>query len=366
MKTVGTFAELMMEQVEFSNVVVLNKNDLVNEEQRQDILDRISLLNPKAKIIKSTQSKIDVRDILNARLFNGQQMEEDFAINATREMSYRDANKNEDADPDCCIISESEGKVKCCKKKKENEKRINSGLSEVMLGVVPSNKNTAGLTRHEARWGITSFIYRARRPFHPGRIYDRFIEAFFMDQGENEEPDQDDLANLQKQAMIKKESRVAFMGELLRSKGFLWIATSNNIIGGWQQAGNILRIEAEGPWMCEIRDIWEGTVSEELIRKDLKQENGEEYPYGDRRQELVFIGIKLQHEAIQKILDECLLNDDEMKMGQEKWLEAWEEEDKIQLDLDYDDDLSDVDEEDIDPDDIVDEKDNDEESNPDK
>ena len=363
MKTVGTFAELMMEQVEFCNVVVLNKNDLVNEEQRQDILDRISLLNPKAKIIQSTQSKIDVRDILNARLFHGQQMEEDFAINATREMSYRDAEKKEETIPDCCTASESEGKAKCCVKKSKNEKPIDSGLSEVMLGVVPKNKNTAGLTRHEARWGITSFIYRARRPFHPGRIYSKFIEPFFMDQGEDEEPDQDDLDNLQKQAAIKKESRVAFMGELLRSKGFLWIATSNNIIGGWQQAGNILRIGAEGPWMCDIRDMWEGTVSEELIRADLKQENGDEYPYGDRRQELVFIGIKLQHAAMQQVLDECLLNDDEMNMGQEKWLEAWEEEDKIKLELDYDNDSSYFDAEDIDPDDIVEEKGKDEDSN---
>ena len=354
----------MMEQVEFSNVVVLNKNDLVNEEQRQDILDRISLLNPKAKVIKSTQSKIDVRDILNVRLFNGQQME-DFSINATKEVSYRDADKKDDPEPECCIISEGEGKVKCCKKEK-NEKIINSGLSEIMLGIVSQNKNSAGLTRHESRFGITSFVYRARRPFHPGRFYDKFIEPFFMDQREDEEPDQDDLANLQKQAAEKKETRVAFMGELLRSKGFLWIATTSNIIGGWQQAGNILRIEEEGPWMCEIRDIWEGTISEEYIRKDLKQENGDEFPYGDRRQELVFIGIKLQHEAIQKLLDQCLLNDDEMNMGQDKWEEAWEEEDKIQLTLDYDDDLSYVDENDIDPDDIIDEEDDNDGSQPDK
>ena len=116
-----------MEQVEFSNVVVLNKNDLVNEEQRQDILDRISLLNPKAKVIKSTQSKIDVRDILNVRLFNGQQME-DFSINATKEVSYRDADKKDDPEPDCCLISEGEGKVKCCKKK-ENRVLCFRGLN---------------------------------------------------------------------------------------------------------------------------------------------------------------------------------------------------------------------------------------------
>ena len=354
----------MMEQVEFSNVVVLNKNDLVNDEQRQDILDRISLLNAKAKIIKSTQSKIDVRDILNARLFNGQQMEEDFCINAAREASYRDASKNVDPEPDCCTISLSEGGKKCCKKEKENEKMIDSGLSQVMLGIVPTNKNAAGLTRHESRFGISSFVYRARRPFHPGRFYNQFIAPYFMEHGEDEDPDQKDLVNLQKQASAKKETRVTFMGELLRSKGFLWIATSHDIIGGWQQAGNILRIQEEGPWMCEIRDIWEGTVSEEIIRKDLKQENGEEYPFADRRQELVFIGIKLQHTAIQKVLDQCLLNDDEMKMDPDEWMDAWEDEDKIQLDLDYDEDLSIVDENEVDANDIIDKKDIDEEVEP--
>jgi len=355
-ETVGTYAELMMEQVEFSNIVVLNKNDLVNEEQRQDILDRISLLNPKAKIIKSTHSKIDVKEILNARLFNGQQMEEDFCINATKEASYRDADKENEV-PDCCIISENEGKVKCCKKKKENENLINSGLSEIMLGVVPQNPSANSLTRHETRFGITSFVYRSRRPFHPVRFYDKMIEPFFMQHHEDEEPDQTKLSELQKEASKKKETRVAFMGELLRSKGFLWIATSHDIIGSWQQAGNVLRVSAEGPWMCEIRDIWEGTVSEELIRKDLKQENGDEYPHGDRRQELVFIGIKLKHEEIQQALDQCLLNDDEMNMTPDEWAEHWEDDDKIPLHLDYDEDLSIVDENEVAPEDIIDEED---------
>merc|ERR1712241_969742 len=127
----------------------------------------------------------------------------------------------------------------------------------------------------------------------------------------------------------------------LRSKGFIWIATSNDILGGWQQAGNILRFEAPGPWLCEARELWEGSPSEELVRKDMTQENGEEFPYGDRRQELVFIGMKLDHLAIQKALDECLLTDDEMNMGPEKWQETWYEEDKIQLSLEDEEDVED-------------------------
>ena len=52
---------------------------------------------------------------------------------------------------------------------------------------------------------------------------------------------QPNLENLQKKASIKQVSRVDFMGELLRSKGFVWLATSHYFIGGWQQAGNVLR-----------------------------------------------------------------------------------------------------------------------------
>merc|ERR1712020_879954 len=59
----GSIVELMVEQAEFSNVVILNKTDLVNEEQQEDILERISILNPKAKVLKSCQSKINVMEI---------------------------------------------------------------------------------------------------------------------------------------------------------------------------------------------------------------------------------------------------------------------------------------------------------------
>ena len=72
------------------------------------------------------------------------------------------------------------------------------------------------------------------------------------------------------------------MGELLRSKGFVWVASTNSIMGGWQQAGNILRIEGEGPWMCEMQEMWKGTPSEELVLKDMCKENGDEWPHGDR------------------------------------------------------------------------------------
>merc|ERR1712025_764223 len=144
------------------------------------------------------------------------------------------------------------------------------------------------------------------------------------------------IEKLQSLAVIKQAKRVELMGEVLRSKGFIWISTSNFLMGGLQQAGNILRIEAQGPWLCENPEQWEGTPNELLIYKDMVDSTGKEYPYMDRRQELVFIGHKLKHLAIQEALDCCLLTEDEMKLGPGKWGETMGPLDKIKMSVDYD------------------------------
>ena len=196
------------------------------------------------------------------------------------------------------------------------------------------------MTRHEARFGITSFIFRARRPFHPGRLWDLFLQPFFSkmeheyEEGEGKKSEEEDLERLQKQqeeAKSKQAERRKRIGELLRSKGFMWIATSHHIVGGWQQAGNVFRLKALTPWMGEVRQIWENTPSEEFVLPYLLKPSGEEWRFADRRQELVFIGQQLKHETIQKILDLCLLDDLEMRLGPEKWEESMADVDKIQL-----------------------------------
>ena len=124
------------------------------------------------------------------------------------------------------------------------------------------------------------------------------------------------------------------MGELLRSKGFLWIATSHDIIGSLQQAGNVMRLEAEAFWMCETRSMWEGNAEiAKTVHKYMKKSNGEDYDYFDRRQELVFIGQGLKHGFIQKVLDQCLLNSEEMLLGPKGWRETMSELDPIKLAL---------------------------------
>ena len=136
---------------------------------------------------------------------------------------------------------------------------------------------------------------------------------------------------------MKQQKRTETVGELLRSKGFLWVSTSNNVIGGWQQAGNVLRIEAETPWMCLMPERWEGTSSEALVLEDIRKPSGEDWEYKDRRQEIVFIGHRMKSEVIQKLLDSCLLTDEEMALGPEKWKETMEDVDIIKLSLDDND-----------------------------
>ena len=347
----GTIAELMMEQVEFSNVVVLNKQDLVTQSQINDIMDRISIINPKAKVLRSSQSKINIMDILDTRLYTKTAGEPGQEINSSSKVSrFLEEFQASNIELSCCKTSLAMDGRLCCKSESKNV--MDTGLSIVQLGSSP-NTSKSEMTRHEKRFGITSFLYQSRRPFHPHRLYHNFIKEFFMpysvqeqeniDDSDKSKPDdavtgnvesaddklsEEDIKNLeklQKLALSKQSKRKQIMGELLRSKGFIWMATSNKYIGGWQQAGNIHRVEVAGMWLDEDRD--KKPISH--TPKD-NVDKGIFVPYAGKRQELVFIGIDLKHKAMQAALDKCLLTDEEMKMKPDKWDDFMDAEDKIQ------------------------------------
>merc|ERR1711953_402644 len=309
----GTIAELMMDQVEFANIIILNKGDLVNDAQKNDLMDKVALLNSNAKIIRTVQSKINVKEILNTRLYKDK---DEFWVSST---------KRADEASKAAELARKEGRH------------------------VPEACT--------ARFAITSFVYRARKPFHPGRMsemVDRyFSKPVFPSECEHEsrlteeqkKKAEEEFQELQKEALVKQERRNEAMGELLRSKGFFWLATSHDIIGGWQQAGNVIRIESQSPWLCKISDVWEGTASEAHVMKDIKKEDGTEWEYKDRRQEIVFIGHGMKTEAIRNLLDDCLLTDEEMEMGPKMWKKTMEKHDQYKLKLeDSDDDMLDSEE----------------------
>ena len=102
---IGTIAELMMDQVEFANVILLNKGDLVKEQQQKDIIEKIEVLNPKAKIIKSIQSKIDVMDILNTNLYKDKEEFWVTSMHNADESTAKEYTTNEDTGklvPEAC------------------------------------------------------------------------------------------------------------------------------------------------------------------------------------------------------------------------------------------------------------------------
>lgn len=205
-------------------------------------------------------------------------------------------------------------------------------------------------------------MYRARRPFDPLKLY-RLIQGKFIllqdeaeDVEDSEEEDEDEANNGlsesgeasasgddsdknsndeeappldDKQILANKKACPYFSG-LHRSKGIFWLATRPNQMGSWSTAGAMLTLGSEMPWFCCVSEEEWGadTDTVKAIRDDFEGE------WGDRRQEMVFIGEKLDIEGITKELDTCLLSRSEMKkwkkVMQDKKLDDEDKEEVLQ------------------------------------
>lgn len=172
-------------------------------------------------------------------------------------------------------------------------------------------------------------MYSARRPFHPRRLFSLLHDKFILlqnneldDEEEEEEDDDESVDEMDtdtesvedfdqpdpKDILNNKRAHPAF-GAVLRSKGFFWLSTRPYQFGEWSQAGGMLTVGCGGPWFAEMPDdAW--PEDKDVIESIL---NDFQAPWGDRRQELVFIGEGIDQEQITAILDECLLNDKAMK-----------------------------------------------------
>ena len=251
-------ANLLIDQVEFANVIVLNKKDLVDSvEQLDKTRQVIKSLNPEAKIICTEYSKIDLKEILNTGIF------------------------------DMKKASSSPGWIQEIRKIQNNEQESHGEADE---------------------YGVNSFVYRARIPFHPSRI------ANWVDSIVHFGSEWKTLPGDQRQELHKDPKYLHMLmryGNILRSKGFCWLADHDSFMIGYAQSGRIGSLHPIMPWYTIIpKEQWgvkDGSNDYAVISGKFQE------PHGDRRQELVFIGSDLQVDNITKALDKCLMTKKELK-----------------------------------------------------
>ncbi len=219
-------SDLMIDQIEFSNVIIINKCDLVSEDKLKEIEHIVKTLQPEAKIIRVTNGKVEPKDILNTGMF--------------------DFNK-------ACY---SPGWIK------ELQKSYHTPETE--------------------EYGISSFVYRNRRPFHPERL-----QLAVLEWPEN----------------------------IVRSKGIIWLASREHFATRISQAGKSFVFENAGKWAAYL----EPDTRKKIIDEAPEMLKDWDDIWGDCTNEIVIIGIKLDKEAMIEMLDKCLLTDEEMKMDWEKF-----------------------------------------------
>ena len=220
-------ADLLVDQVEFADIILISKTDLVNQKDIDKLKAVIRNLNTDARIIPISKGNVSTTDILSTGLF-------DFA----------------------------------------RAQQAPGWLKELRGEHTPETEE----------YGISSFVYKARRPFYPQKFYD-FLHS-------------KDLS-----------------GKLIRSKGYFWLATRPQFAGNWSQAGGIAHHGFAGMfWKAIPKSQW--PTEKESI--DYIKEKWVE-PFGDMRQELVFIGQGLDQKRITKLLDECLLSDSDLLLGKDYW-----------------------------------------------
>ena len=220
-------ADLLVDQVEFADVILVSKTDIATEADVQRLMAVLKTLNTHAQIIPMSQGQVDIDSVLNTGLF-------DF----------------------------------------ERAQQAPGWLKELRGEHVPETEE----------YGIGSFSYGARRPFHPEKFH-HFLH--------NTEP----------------------YGKLIRSKGYFWLATRPEFAGQWSQAGGIARYGFAGMfWKSVPKTNWP-TNPEYLASIEEKWVE----PFGDMRQELVFIGQGLDQAAMTQALDNCLLTEEEVLRGKDYW-----------------------------------------------
>lgn len=304
--------DLLVEQVECADYVILNKSDMIDDQTMESLKVIIGSLNPLATIDSCEHGKIDVNRIFGAETNPGivarlnteghhrgsvaaaKACEEDLS----HPHSQEDCNHQENA----CHHDSHDHDHSCgdCKSNQCHHHGHESGHQHSH----ESSQKKRETTTAASRFGIFSFVYTRRRPFHPQRLKELVLK--WMPVSSNKALDGDEPAPANVDSPIRT---------VLRSKGFVWLSHAHTTALYWSHAGQHFELRDEGEWWAAVPDDeWPSVPAQRAtIFADF---NGE---FGDRRQEIVFIGAFMDKEAICAQLDSALLNDEEMKEYIVQW-----------------------------------------------
>ena len=221
--------DLLIEQVEYANVILVNKLDLIDEPGYQAVHAILAGLNPSARIIPMTQGNVELSAVLGTHLF------------------------------DLPSLVASPGWMK-----------------KMQADDAPASESDT--------YGVTSWVYRERAPFHPQRLLD-FLQQPWRN------------------------------GRLLRSKGYFWLASRHLETGLLVQSGRQFQWDYVGHWWNFIEQA-QWPLDEYRLQNIMAKWDS---IVGDCRQELVFIGQGLDTQALQRALDNCLLSAQEIAAGPSAW-----------------------------------------------
>ena len=281
--------DLLVSQVEFADVILLNKADLAGPDRVAAAAATLKRLNPRADVQATTRSAIAIEEMLLTGKF-------DFEATAFGAGWIQVASDARSQAPPPGGAGGAEGEAP----PGEGDKKFKRDKDTTSLGAI----------------GFENFVYKRRKPFHPQRLHDFLSTTFVLYEtaAENSETSAADLAAKRTRA---ETNRGAF-GTVLRSKGYLWVASRPGCVGEWSQAGPIGRVGAARRWYVtappEFWDQLDDGTKKRLL-KDFADEDRDEDPedwdpietVGDRRQELVWIGIDLDRAKLEAALDACLV-----------------------------------------------------------
>ena len=300
--------DLLTEQVEVADFIVLNKQDLVSASDNTKLNAIVSSLNAQAELIPCKFGKVPLEIVLGSTRESwvaNNDDEDDFRVALRAAKGHGHSHDSDCKDEDC--KDESHGH--------SHAKAHSHGGADVCTDPECTDEShghthsSSANSNPEEQFGISSFVYSRRRPFHPGRLRE-VIQQMPVTANSEEEG-----GVVGEDWMIPtggKKDVKSPMYNVIRSKGFVWLSNFHRVALYWSHAGQFFDLKEFGMfWASTPLSYW---PVEEGQRKAIVGDFGDESTeWGDRRQELVIIGVDLDKTAIEGMLDECLCTDEEME-----------------------------------------------------